>query len=583
MPDESESRWPCSLANAAGDAQSRYLHDPAVAKLIEFFNAKGLVALKQEDRQERWYDDWLAFQAKHQIYASLLSPAKYSSNGYRFDLLKLVRFLEVFAYFSPAHGYSIQCTFLGLFPILMSDNEPLKREAIAILERGGLFALGVSERAHGSDLLGNEFTVRPNGGNELVANGSKYYIGNANVAEMITVLAKHADGPTHGSRRSPMVLFALRNGKQEPTSDTRKIPTFGIRSAFVGEIDVTDQQFPSTDIVAAHRGAWDATFGTIGLGKFFLGFGAIGICEHAFEEAWMHVNTRTLYGKPVIHMPHIRLYMARAYARLAAMKLYAFRAVDYFQVASENDRRYLLFAAVQKAKVSTDGVRVIDQLLECIGARGFEAETYFEMALRDIRLLPVLEGSSHINFALAGQFMQAYFKGSDVKGTPPRSSNGDEQGQENDYLFRARSAPPKSVSFGDPSRTYENWKHIPSVQTFTQQLAVFRSFAGSFIAQSDDTETAIAIGKCVSIFAFAQLVAEHVSDQQAPDPIVALMFDLLVEDLSVQLLRLAAASGLSDLHRIALMQAVAPSSIRGSDVEFAIDWITQHSPPPRGS
>lgn len=562
--------------------RSPYQRDPSTRKLIEFFEAKGLAKLKQEDREERWYDDWLTYQAQHQIYASLLSPAKHSSSGHRFGLLKLVRFLEVFAYFSPAHGYSIQCTFLGLFPILMSENEPLKREAIAILERGGLFALGVSERAHGSDLLGNEFAVRPNAANELVANGSKYYIGNANVAAMITILAKHTDGQPHRSRRSPMMLFALRNGKPEAASNARKIPTFGIRSAFVGEVDVKDHRLAATDIVAAHRGAWDATFGTIGLGKFFLGFGAIGICERAFEEAWTHVSTRRLYGKPVIHMPHIRLYIARAYARLAAMKLYAFRAVDYFQSASETDRRYLLFSAVQKAKVSTDGVRVIDQLLECIGARGFEAETYFEMALRDIRLLPVLEGSSHINFALAGQFMQAYINGSDANETPPRSWNGDDGLAENAYLFSARSAPPKSVVFADPSRAYESLKHIPCVQTLVEQFGAFRSFARSFestsaAARSDDTETAIALGKCVSIFAFAQLVAEHVSLLRAPDPIVSLMFGQLVEDVSVQALQLAAVSGISDLHRIALMQLIARSSVNTCDVEFAIDWITQRS------
>ena len=37
-----------------------------------------------------------------------------------------------------------------------------------------------------------------------------------------------------------------------------------------------------------------------------------------------------------------------AYARLTAMKLYAYRAMDYLQAASADDRRYLLFNAVQK-------------------------------------------------------------------------------------------------------------------------------------------------------------------------------------------------------------------------------------------
>src|SRR4030095_4235652 len=101
-----------------------------------------------------------------------------------------------------------------------------------------------------------------------------------------------------------------------------------------------------------------------------------------------HLRGRMLYGKPALDMPHIRATMSQAYARLAAMKLYAYRALDYVHAASAADRRYLLFTAVQKAKVSTEGVKVMTLLSECIGARGFESETYFESALRVVKLIP---------------------------------------------------------------------------------------------------------------------------------------------------------------------------------------------------
>src|SRR2546423_1337580 len=136
----------------AAPSSAAYVTDPLIRKLIEFFEAKGLAALKEEDRVAQWYDDWIAFQAKHRLYAGLLAPKAYSTSGSQFDLLRLTRFLEVFGYFSPAHGYSLQVTFLGLFPILMGSNDALKHRAIAALEAGELFAFGVSEKGHGSDL-----------------------------------------------------------------------------------------------------------------------------------------------------------------------------------------------------------------------------------------------------------------------------------------------------------------------------------------------------------------------------------------------------------------------------------------------
>ena len=73
----------------------------------------------------------------------------------------------------------------GSFAIMMGSNDELKREAVRELEAGGIFALGVSEKEHGSDLLANEFAVKDAGPGRLVANGSKYYIGNCNAAAII--------------------------------------------------------------------------------------------------------------------------------------------------------------------------------------------------------------------------------------------------------------------------------------------------------------------------------------------------------------------------------------------------------------
>ena len=91
------------------------------------------------------------------------------------------------------------------------------------------------------------------------------------------------------------------------------------------------------------------------------------------------------------------------------MKLFALRASDYFRSASREDRRYLLFNPVVKMKVTTEGEKVIDLLWDVIAAKGFEKDTYFEMAARDIRALPKLEGTVHVNIALIVKFMKNYF------------------------------------------------------------------------------------------------------------------------------------------------------------------------------
>jgi acyl-CoA dehydrogenase len=73
--------------------------------------------------------------------------------------------------------------------------------------------------------------------------------------------------------------------------------------------------------------------------------------------------------------------------------------------ASLEDRRYLLYNPLVKMKVTTEGEKVIDLIWDVIAAKGFEKDMYFEMAARDIRALPKLEGTVHVNIALIVKFL----------------------------------------------------------------------------------------------------------------------------------------------------------------------------------
>jgi acyl-CoA dehydrogenase len=571
-----------------GAAAAGYLADPATRAVVEFFEAKGAAALKEEDRREAWYADWVEYQARHRLYATLLTPAAYSSAGGRFDLRRLTRLVEAFAYFSPAHAYSLQVTFLGFFSILMGTNEALKREAVAALASGGLFALAVSEREHGADLLGNEFALREVAGSpgRFVAEGSKYYIGNANVAAMVSVLARrerrgraNGDGDGNGrgaarARRAPPVLFVLRPSSSPAYRNVRKIRTVGVRSAFVGAFDVRGHELPASDLVAHGRDAWDAVAGTVTLGKFFLGFGSIGICEHAQAEAAAHLAGRVLYARPVTEMPHIRAAMSRAYVRLTAMKLYAYRALDYVQAASADERRYLLFAAVQKAKIGLQGVAVMTLLSECVGAKGFEADTFFEMALRDAPLIPRLEGSTHINLAQAARFVAAYFDRRGGAARPAAVASFAGASVENAYLMTARTGPVRDVAFARPLDAYRPLRDVPNVRQFARQVRAFALFVrkgGHGRRDGADLRMSLALGQCLATVAYGQLVAEHARRARLPAPMVGAIFYLLIGDLTADALAVAELPNLGAAGRALIRDVIAVPRAGPADW----DWVAE--------
>jgi len=573
IPISIDALYPLSFEAAAPVAgPAAHVRDPAIRLVVDFFQKKGLRSLKREDREETWYQDWIDYQARHGLYAGLLSPKRYSNRGSHFSMARLTRFGEVLSYFGPAHAYSLQVSFLGLFPILMSANETLKKEAIVKLENGGLFAFAVSEQAHGSDLFANEFAVTPVGDSSGVASGSKYYIGNVNAASMITILGRKGSSRAAGrSKRAPFIFLALRPKETPAFQNLQKIRTLGFRSAFVGGFDIKDHPLPESDVISRDREAWEAMFTTVNLGKFFLGFGSIGICEHAFVEALAHMRRRELYGKSVLDMAHIRNATAMAFTRLTAMKFFAYRALDYLQIAGEEDRRFLLFHAVQKAKVSTEGVKVMALLAECIGARAFESDTYFESALREVPMIPVLEGSTHINFAQTAQFISNYFADVEEDVPFPESlSRRDDDPGENPYWLEAGDRNVKTVRFACHSTAYRPLHAVANVRLFVRQLRAFGAFVADAVPSlniSGDAGLQIGVGKCLATIAYAQLVAENCIVAGAAPPVISLIFHGLVEDLSAEVLRLMAMLPTGVAARALLRQVVRVPRTAAADFE----------------
>jgi acyl-CoA dehydrogenase len=408
------------------DERSRQI----MLQAIDFFEQKGKQKLKEDDRQRVWYADFLDYQREHRLFATLLTPTRYGTGSgaadcgaadCRWDTWRNCEFNEILAFYGLHYWYTWQVSILGLGPIWMSVNERLKQQAARLLQEGAVFAYGLSERAHGADIYATEMALTPQPDGSYRANGEKYYIGNANVAPMVSTFGKMA-----GSGEYVFFVADYRHRRYELVKNVVNT------QSYVADFVLRDYPVTEADILSRGQEAWDTALNTVNVGKYNLGWASIGICTHALYEAVRHAANRRLYGMYVTDFPHVRQMFADAYTRLAAMKLFALRASDYQRAASPQDRRYLLYNPVVKMKVTTQGEEVINLLWDVIAARGFERDMYFEMAARDIRALPKLEGTVHVNIALIVKFMANYFfNPAEYPELPVRDEPDDDE-----FLFR---------------------------------------------------------------------------------------------------------------------------------------------------
>ncbi len=347
---------PRNLTRPYPDERSREI----MRATVEFFEGRGKARLKHDDRERVWYQEFLDFQARERIFATLLTPSPYGGDGCRWDTWRNCEFAEILGFYGLPYRYTWQVSVLGLGPIWMSGNEDAKRRAAAHLEQGAIFAFGLSKRSHGADVYSTDMVLTDRGDGTAVANGEKYYIGNGNAARMVSTFGRRAGSDEY-------VFFTADS--QHPHFEL--IGNVVNSQNYVSHFGLSDYPVTADDILHAGDAAWNAALNTVNIGKYNLGWASIGICTHAFYEAVTHAATRRLYGMAVTDFPHVRRLFTDAYARLVAMKLVALRACDYMRSATLDDRRYLLYNPIVKMKVTTEGERVIDHLWDVIAAKGF--------------------------------------------------------------------------------------------------------------------------------------------------------------------------------------------------------------------
>ena len=489
-------------------------------KTIDFFETKGKKKLKEDDHERVWYDDFLQFVKKEKIFSDLLTPTSYGKESCRWDTFRNMDFNEILGFYSLSYWYTWQVTILGLGPIWMGDNEAVKNKTAKLLEEGGIFAFGLSEKTHGADLYASDMALTPMGDGQYRADGGKYYIGNGNKAALVSTFAKNSETDEY--------VFFVVDSQHENYECVQNVVN---SQMYVSEYALQGYPITDEDILTTGSRAWDSSLNTINVGKYNLGWASIGICTHAFYEAIDHAAGRYLFKHYVTDFPHIRQLFVDAYARLCAMRMFATRAADYMRSASAEDRRYLLYNPMVKMKVTTQGEEVINLLWDVIAAKGFEKDTYFEMAARDIRALPKLEGTVHVNMALIIKFMANYFFN---PGPFPEIGKVD-AAVNDDFLFN--QGPTRGlgqIQFHDYNIAYKSLD-LPNIGVFREQIALLVELlmtAAPDKEQAKDIDFLLNLGELFTLVAYGQLLIEKAAIEKVGDDLMDQIFDFMVRDFS---------------------------------------------------
>lgn len=501
-------------------------YDPKTAaafkKAIDFFEDKGLKEIREDVMGMVWQWDWYRYQKKHGLYSLMLTAAGYGDDDARFDLYRQLPFSELLSFYSQGYQYTFQVSVLGVGPVWMGNNEYQKKELGQMLKDGHMFAFGMSEKEHGADLYSNEATIKPIGDGKYVANGNKYYIGNAQIAPKIPTLGKNTE-----TGEWAFWVVDCNDRHYDYVKDI-SIPELG--NTLLGEYEMIEYPITDRDILKMGDGAFADGLSTINIGKFHCAWAVVGIATHAFYEAITHTNRRRIYDKPVTDFPHIRSFLSDAFCRTNAMRLYVLRATDYFRKMSEDDRRYLLFNPVAKMKVTTQAGEVMRLIMDTVCAKGYENENYISEAFSTAEMPARLEGTAHVNLALVLKFIRNYFLGG---ADYPEIGIVDEMKDDSNVLRQTAGGLAK-VKFPDYKKPYEG-VNLGNVKIFFEIVELFKKImtdAAPDEAAMKNMDYMMGYGDIFAMVVYAQLVLESAQLREIEDDLIDQIFALFIKDVN---------------------------------------------------
>jgi acyl-CoA dehydrogenase len=250
-----------------------------------------------------------------------------------------------------------------------------------------LTAIAVTEPDAGSDVAAMRTTaVRE--GEGFVLNGTKMFITNGGIADLVFVAAR-TDPTAKGSRG--ISIFAVE--KDTPGfKASRALEKMGWHSSDTAELIFEDVWVPQADLIGEENRGFYYIMSNFQNERLAIMGQALGESQRALELTIEHVKERSAFGSPLWDKQAIRQRVAMRQAEIDAGRELTYHAAWLIDQGEEATRN----VSEVKAFVGEMANRVLYDCVQFHGGMGFIAETAVERLYRDVRIASIGGGATEV-------------------------------------------------------------------------------------------------------------------------------------------------------------------------------------------
>jgi isovaleryl-CoA dehydrogenase len=261
-------------------------------------------------------------------------------------------------------------------------------------------ALGLTEPGAGSDALGSMATTARREGDHYVLNGSKLFITNGPVADILLVYAK-TDKAQGAKGISAFVIERDMPG----FAVAQKLDKMGFRGSTTAELVFNDCRVPAANRVGDENAGVSVVMSGLDLERAIVAMINLGMAERAFTLALDYARTRKQFGRPIGEFQLIQSKLADMYTTIETMRTFCYRTLaeaNDMEVGGGGRGEIHKLTAASILYAAEGCTRVVDHAVQIFGGAGYMRETEINRLYRASKLLEIGAGTSEIRRLIIG-------------------------------------------------------------------------------------------------------------------------------------------------------------------------------------
>ena len=243
----------------------------------------------------------------------------------------------------------------------------------------------MTEPCAGSDVAGIR-TRAEDKGDHFLLNGSKTFVSNGILADLVVVAARTNPETRHG-----LSLFVVERG-MEGFERGKNLKKMGLKSQDTAELFFNNVKVPKENLLGElHRGFYHLMHG-LAEERLLGAVGYLACCEAAYDVTMAYIRERKVFGQAIADFQNTRFLMANIRMEIDVAQAH----VD--QCVVQHNAGNLAADDAAKAKLFTSELefRVTDTCLQLHGGNGYMDEYPISRMYTNARISRIYAGSSEI-------------------------------------------------------------------------------------------------------------------------------------------------------------------------------------------